>query len=177
MLWWILIFSCSCRSLYILIMCWLLLSSFSLRIICMLQQQQQHIRMFIIIVFIFLSFKWFNLFIFLRVQCQCKPNTENLFFVEVQPDFAGWLRITVQRYGGIPIPAIPSAWHFYIPYVWYVPLSTTNNPCLRVSVFTKLLHAGCEALGAEGRRCRLRGSKPWASKVEGTGFVGLGDYP
>ena len=42
-------------------MCWLLLSSFSLRIICMLQQQQQHIRMFIIIVFIFLSFKWFNL--------------------------------------------------------------------------------------------------------------------
>lgn len=42
-------------------MCWLLLSSFSLCIICMLQQQQQHIRMFIIIVFIFLSFKWFNL--------------------------------------------------------------------------------------------------------------------
>ena len=41
-------------------MCWLLLSSFSLHIICMLQQQQQHIRMFIIIVFIFLSFKWFN---------------------------------------------------------------------------------------------------------------------
>jgi len=46
-----------------------------------------------------------------------------------------------------------------------------------ISVFTKLLHAGCEAPGSVGRRCRLRGAKPWASRVEGTGFVGHGDYP
>jgi len=42
---------------------------------------------------------------------------------------------------------------------------------LRVSVFTKLLHAGCEAPGFEGRRCRLQGSEvppPW---VEAPGFV------
>ena len=45
------------------------------------------------------------------------------------------------------------------------------SPCLCVSVFAKILHAGCEAPGFEGRRCRLRGLKvppPWG---EGTGFI------
>ena len=35
---------------------------------------------------------------------------------------------------------------------------------LRVSVFTKILHGGCEAPGSKGRRCRLRGSEVRASK-------------
>ena len=46
------------------------------------------------------------------------------------------------------------------------------SPCLCVSVFAKILHAGCEAPGFEGRRCRLRGLKvppPW---VEGAASVG-----
>ena len=45
------------------------------------------------------------------------------------------------------------------------------SPCLCVSVFAKILHAGCEAPGFEGRRCRLQGSEvppPW---VEAPGFV------
>ena len=37
------------------------------------------------------------------------------------------------------------------------------------------MHMGYEAPGFEGRRCRLQGSKPWAPRVEGTGFVTLGD--
>ena len=38
-------------------------------------------------------------------------------------------------------------------------------------MFAKILHAGCEAPGFEGRRCRLQGSEvppPW---VEAPGFV------
>ena len=49
--------------------------------------------------------------------------------------------------------------------------------CLCISVFTKILHVGCEARGSEGRRCRLRGAKPRAPWVEGTGFKTLGDNP
>ena len=51
---------------------------------------------------------------------------------------------------------------------------TCGNEVTRVTtngVFTKILHAGCEAPGFEGRRCRLQGSEvppPW---VGGTGFV------
>ena len=40
---------------------------------------------------------------------------------------------------------------------------------------TETLHAGCEALGSEGRSPKLQGSEvppPW---VEGTGFKTLGD--
>ena len=34
-----------------------------------------------------------------------------------------------------------------------------------------------EGAASRGRRCRLRGSKPGAPWVEGTGFMTLGDYP
>ncbi len=34
-----------------------------------------------------------------------------------------------------------------------------------------------EGAASRGRRCRLRGSKPGAPWVEGTGFMPLGDYP
>ena len=46
------------------------------------------------------------------------------------------------------------------------------SPCLCVSVFAKILHAGCEAPGFEGRRGRLQGSEvppPW---VEARGSKG-----
>ena len=52
---------------------------------------------------------------------------------------------------------------------------TCGNEVTRVTtkgVFTKILHAGCEAPGSKGRRCRLQGSEvppPW---VEAPGFEG-----
>ena len=51
---------------------------------------------------------------------------------------------------------------------------TCGNEVTRVTtngVFTKILHAGCEAPGFEGRRCRLQGSEvppPW---VGAPGFI------
>ena len=52
---------------------------------------------------------------------------------------------------------------------------TCGNEVTRVTtkgVFAKILHAGCEAPGSKGRRCRLQGSEvppPW---VEARGSVG-----
>ena len=104
--------------------------------------------MFIIIVFIFLSFKWFNL-----IRRVIKNHSAK---VRRNPHSHNTLCMA---------------------FLYTIRLVCPPVDYKQISVFTKLLHAGCEALGAEGRRCRLRGSKPWASKVEGTGFVGLGDYP
>ena len=43
---------------------------------------------------------------------------------------------------------------------------------LRVSVFTKILHGGCEAPGSKGRRCRLRGLEVPPPRVEGAASKG-----
>ena len=45
------------------------------------------------------------------------------------------------------------------------------SPCLCISVFTKILHVGCEALGSVGRSPGLRGAKVPPPRVGGAASV------